>query len=128
MKTATKAGIGLLTAAVCAALLPRLIAGGAPPPREVRLVIRDMAFHLGDEPAANPILRLRAGERVRLVVENRDPGMSHDFTVGAWRIATRLLDGPGHDTIEFAVPDQPGRHEYACTPHSALMRGAIVVE
>jgi len=128
MKAATKTGIVLVTAAVCAALLPRLIAGGPPPPREVRLVIRDMAFHLGDEPAANPVLRFRAGERVRLVVENRDPGMSHDFTVRAWRVATRLLDAPGHDVVELAVPDRPGRYEYACTPHSLLMRGAILVE
>ena len=41
--------------------------------------------------AANPTLRLRAGETVRLVLRNEDRGMKHDFTVPAWNAATPLI-------------------------------------
>lgn len=96
---------------------------------EVVLVVRDMEFFQdGAFGAPNPPLRLKAGARVRLVLRNEDPGMTHNFAVPAWGVATRNLESGQTASVEFAVPSWNGPHAYECTPHARLMRGAIEVE
>jgi plastocyanin len=98
------------------------------PPREVVLVVRDMTFYAdGRFDAANPALKLRAGERVRLVLRNEDPGMRHNFSVPAWDVATRELNGEGATSVDFVVPRTRGTHEYVCSPHALMMRGVIEI-
>ena len=95
---------------------------------EVVLVARDMAFYRdGDFTRPNPPLRFDAGTRVRLVLRNEEPGMTHNFAVPAWDVYTRELTGKGTTRVEFAVPDKKGRQAYECTPHSVLMRGNIEI-
>jgi plastocyanin len=127
--------IALIAAAAfgCAALLPIVAASrpssGDPEPREVRIVAREMAFFIDGQATANPTLRFRAGERVRLVLRNEDAGMSHDFAIGAWKIGTNALKGKGEETaVEFRVPEARGATPYQCTPHAQMMRGTIQVE
>jgi plastocyanin len=101
----------------------------AAPPRAIRLVVRDMAFHVEGEEGRNPVLRLRAGERVRLVIRNEDPGMSHDFAIEPWKVATARVEGDGEEaSVTFRVPDRRGSETYTCTPHSRMMRGTILIE
>ena len=95
--------------------------------REIVLVARNMAFYLEGDPTPNPTLRLHAGERVRLVLRNADPGMTHNFAVAEWGIASGDLHGEGFSHLEFLVPTVPGPRAYECTPHAAMMRGTIDV-
>jgi plastocyanin len=128
--------IALIAAAAvgCAALLPivaasRPAADGDPDPREIRIVAREMAFFIDGGGAANPTVRVRAGERVRIVLRNEDAGMTHDFAIGAWKVGTKALTAKGEETaVEFRVPESRGTTPYQCTPHAQMMRGSIQVE
>jgi plastocyanin len=95
--------------------------------REIHLVVRDMTFYVDGAGEANPTLYARAGERVRLILQNTDVGMSHDFVIRSWSVKTRLLKGKGEDRIEFTVPDTRGAHVYTCSPHAQMMGGTLVV-
>lgn len=111
------------------ALLP--LRAGTPddkPPRELVLVVRDMAFYLDGEGQENPTLRFKPGEEIRLLLKNEEPGVAHDFAVREWDVATRRLQGLGSDTLTFRVPNRAGRYGYLCNPHASMMRGIIEVE
>ena len=121
--------------ALAAALVVGALAFGAialsargPGPREIRIVARDMTFYLEGQTDPNPTLRLRAGESVRLVLRNDDPGMTHDFTIPDWKAATRRIESGEQAIVTFRVPDAPSSQTYRCRPHSAIMRGTILVE
>jgi FtsP/CotA-like multicopper oxidase with cupredoxin domain len=96
--------------------------------RDIRIVVRNMTFYLEGSSEANPTLRLRAGERVRLVLRNEDRGMLHDFTVPAWSAATPLIQGPLETEVAITAPARGASTTYACTPHGQMMRGTIIVE
>jgi FtsP/CotA-like multicopper oxidase with cupredoxin domain len=96
-------------------------------PRELHLVVRGMSYYIDGERTPNPTLYVRRGERIRLVLNNSDAGMTHDFTIEAMNVHTRLLKGTGEDAVEFIAPRVRGSHTYRCTPHSAMMNGTIVV-
>jgi plastocyanin len=124
-----------LAKALAAAVMVGALVSGAialsargPGPREIRIVARDMTFYLEGQTDPNPTLRLRAGESVRLVLRNDDPGMSHDFAIPDWKAATKRIDGGEQVAITFRVPGQPSSQTYRCRPHSAIMRGTILVE
>lgn len=117
----------------CAALLPPVAASRPatrdPGPREIRIVARDMAFFVAGDEAANPTLRFKAGERVRLVLRNEDAGLTHDFAIAAWNVGTKTLTEKGAETaVVFRVPGERGTTPYQCTPHAQMMRGSIQVE
>jgi plastocyanin len=113
---------------VAAVLLPRIVSSREDV-REVTLVVRNMTYQLEGTDTANPSLRFTAGERVRLTLRNEDAGMSHDFNIREWGVATKILEGKGSDSVVFRVPARStGNVSYTCTPHSAMMSGSIVVE
>jgi len=119
------------SALVVAAVLPRVAARvdhGEPAVHEIRLVVRDMSYHLGNGLEINPTLRVRAGERVRVILTNTEAGMAHDFVIPDWKVASRLVKGKGSETVEFTAPSSAGAYTYKCTPHAATMRGTIAVE
>ena len=118
-------GLGILAVT----LLPMLASSSADEVREIRLVVRAMNFYVEGETQPNPTLTVRAGEQVRLILKNDDPGMSHDFVVRDWDVATKILADRGQqDTITFKAPSVPGEKVYHCTPHVLLMRGTIRVQ
>jgi plastocyanin len=96
--------------------------------REIRVVVRDMNFYLDGQAGANPTLRLRAGETVRLVLRNEDEGMKHDFAIPGWKTATKKIESGEEASVTFRVPDQASSQSYTCRPHSSIMQGTILVE
>ena len=96
-------------------------------PREITLVARGMSFYLDGTDRANPVLRLTAGETVRVVLRNDDDGIAHTFEIGAWDAAVATLKGGDSGSVVIDVPNRPGRHRYACGPHAAMMNGIVEV-
>ena len=118
-------------ALIMIAVLPRVaarVSPGEPAIHEIRLVVRDMAYHSANDAEVNPTLRVRAGERVRIILTNTETGMSHDFVIPDWKVSTPVLKGKGSEAVEFTAPATIGTHDYNCTPHAATMRGTIAVE
>ncbi len=122
-----RAALVVAALACVATLAPKLSGVSSPQSRAIHLVVKDMTFYVEGDKTPNPALYARPGERLRLVLRNTEPGMSHDFTIEAWKVRTRVLKGVGEDTIEFTVPQTRGAHAYHCTPHAAMMHGTIVV-
>ena len=87
-----------------------------------------MTFTSPDEPdMPNPLLRLRAGERVRLTLRNDAPGLMHNFEIPKWGIKTEQIRGGRSTTVTFTVPDTQVPAEYFCRPHASMMHGVIEV-
>ena len=84
---------GLLLLAVMTVTLWAFTGHGAAPAREITLHARGMAFYLPGSNAANPTLRVIAGESVRVTVVNDDPGVKHDLEVA--KLGTLILHPPG---------------------------------
>lgn len=122
------AGIVIGVAALAATLLPMLASTAAGPPREIRLVIRDMAFYVDGQMEPNPTLSFHAGERVRLRVRSEDAGMNHDFAITEWQVRSDTVEGRGETAITMDVPRRATTAVYHCTPHAGRMRGTIRVE
>lgn len=95
--------------------------------REIALVGREMSFYEAGRPEANPTLRVAAGERVRLVLRNETPGIVHDLAIDGLPVAVGPLQPGETGSVEFRAPEEPGRYEYYCRPHSLMMRGVLEV-
>jgi len=97
------------------------------PLREVRLEARGMAFYLEGGEAPNPVLETVAGERLRLVLTNRDRGFDHDLRLPGLGKATGLLAEGASATLTVRVPETAGDVRYDCSLHAAMMTGVIRV-
>jgi plastocyanin len=128
MRRYMRLAVVVVIAAVGAILLPRIVSSREAV-RDVTVVVRNMTYYVDGEDTPNPQLRFTAGEQVRLTLRNEDQGMTHDFSVKSWGVATRVLDGKGQDSVTFRVPrGSNGSTSYTCTPHSAMMSGTIVID
>lgn len=123
----TVAGGAVVLGAGLIALLP-LLAGAPDASRTIVLVARDMAFHTTGDPAANPVVRVKRGERVRIELRNEESGITHDFRVPALAFAIPAIHGAGSAGRVLQAPDGPGSYEYVCTPHERMMKGLFLVE
>ena len=121
--------VKLIGTAVAVLLLGAfVVALTRPAPREITLVVRGMAFYLDDGDALpNPTIRLKAGERVRIVLRNEERGIRHDFAVPAMGAALDPIGWNESADVSFTVPDTPGSYDYWCRPHMLMMRGKIIV-
>jgi plastocyanin len=112
-------------------LIACLFAGCTPPAaaiHEVVLVARGMTFVLEGQPdAPNPVIPLRAGQTVHVVLRNEAPGLLHDFAIPAWKVQTEQIRAGQSTDVTFRVPETTGRVEYHCRPHAQLMNGFIDV-
>jgi plastocyanin len=114
--------------AACATVLVASGCTHPDPTREITLVARGMSFALLEAPdEANPTIRLRAGERIRLVLRNEAPGLLHDLEIPDWNVRLEQIRAGQTSDLTFVVPAQAGTHEYRCRPHSTLMRGVVEV-
>lgn len=124
---AVAAFLGAAFALVAAAGLGLRSGGSGGDVREIRLEARGMAFYLPGDERPNPTLRVAPGERVRLVLENRDPGMRHDLALPVLDRATTVLESGRTASVVIRAPERPGSHEYLCSLHPVLMRGVLRV-
>jgi plastocyanin len=97
-------------------------------PRIISLEARGMAFYIADTAERNPVLRVRAGEEVRIVFSNRDRGLAHDFVIPSLNVGISTINSEGQDEVVFRAPTTAGRYQYVCRPHAAMMNGFIEVE
>ena len=96
--------------------------------QQVTLVARGMRFVLEDGPKTpNPVIPLRAGSRVRLVLKNEAPGLLHDVEIPALHVHLDQIRAGEQTAVTFTVPDVPGRHAYRCRPHAEMMHGVVEV-
>ena len=109
------------------AFLWPVAAGPFTSPRKLTLVTRDMAFYLDGLNIPNPVLTMHPGETVHVMLRNEDVGFKHNFEVPAWNQAIQTPKKNSFESILIEVPGLPGRYEYICGPHSALMHGFIEV-
>ena len=124
-KVPGKVVAALVVTMVVGALLPVLTNA---PAREITLVARDMAFYLdGDFEHPNPVIEVKAGENVRVVLHNDDRGMTHDFALPAAGAHMALVDWQEQAQVTFEVPATPGSYEYVCMPHRLMMKGILKV-
>lgn len=108
-------------------LVPFLAGGTKPAERELVLVARDMSFHLADQAPDNPVIRVVQGQNLRLVLRNEDEGITHDLAVLEWGVGVHALRSGSTGVLSVRVPDEPGRVEYICQRHGALMKGTIEI-
>jgi plastocyanin len=117
-------GSVLVTLSVLAALLlvtDPFSGASTPPPREIVLEARDLAFG-----ASNPTLEARPGERLRLVVRNTDPGILHSVSLPG--LATGIHHIPwGEEVVLDVTMLEAGTFEYVCPQHAPKMKGKIVI-
>jgi plastocyanin len=118
--------IAVMAVAILLATLPPALSNT--PSREITLVVREMAFYLENDPTTpNPTLAVSAGERVRIVLQNQDRGLTHDFAVPSLAAALDPIRWGESSEVVFDVPTTPGTYEYMCRPHQLMMRGTIRV-
>lgn len=98
-------------------------------PREINLIARGMSFYLANsiDGDMNPTIRLKAGEQFRITLHNQDLGMKHTFVVRVWDLVVTPTERDGIGSVLLRAPERPGRYNYVCLPHSALMSGFIEV-
>ncbi len=130
MGLATLVAIALAIVAAVAGALPGRDAGSGRDTgsgRELVLVARGMAFYLPGSNQPNPTLRVAPGERIRVRLVNDEAGVLHDVAVDALDFSVPAFRERGERSAWLTAPAQPGRHEYVCTFHRAMMRGELEV-
>ena len=126
-RVSSKTIAALAALMVLVALLPAMSSQSVQQ-EQVTLVARGMAFYLeGDAHHPNPTVEVRAGEHLRIVLRNQDPGMTHDFAVPVLDAAMRPIQWNESADVVIDVPTTPGTYEYICRPHRLMMRGTIRV-
>jgi plastocyanin len=114
-------------AIVVATSLAVTLSSGADAAREIVLEVRGMAFYMDGAGAANPVVRARPGELLRVTVRNSDAGLVHDFAVADLGVVLRPVQGGATGSVVFRAPREGGTYLYVCQPHAQMMRGRLEV-
>jgi plastocyanin len=103
------------------------LSSGADAAREIVLEVRGMAFYMDGAGTANPVVRARPGELLRVTVRNSDAGLVHDFAVADLGVVLRPVQGGATGSVVFRAPREEGSYLYVCQPHAQMMRGRLEV-
>lgn len=114
------AGAAAALLALALGIWPALPQQSVAPAREVSLVAQDGRFD-------RALIEVRAGERVRLTIANRESSaVSHDFAIAALGVKSPVVEPGQVVTITFTAK-QPGSYVFGCTIHPRLMDGKLIV-
>jgi len=92
----------------------------------VDLVARDMSFD-------KDIITVPAGSEVYINFDNRDEGISHNFSLYSSPDAQTALfvgetiRGPARTTYRFPAGGRPGNYYFQCDNHPVMMNGVFEV-
>jgi plastocyanin len=114
-------------AVVVATSLAVTLSSGADAAREIVLEVRGMTFYMDGAGAANPVLRARPGELLRVTMRNSDAGFVHDFAVADLGVFLRPVQAGAARSVVFRAPREEGTYLYVCQPHAQMMRGRLEV-
>jgi plastocyanin len=114
-------------AVVVATSLAVTLSSGADAAREIVLEVRGMTFYMDGAGAANPVLRARPGELLRVTMRNSDAGFVHDFAVADLGVFLRPVQAGAARSVVFRAPREGGTYLYVCQPHAQMMRGRLEV-
>jgi plastocyanin len=114
-------------AVVVATSVAVTLSSGADAAREIVLEVRGMAFYMDGAGTANPVVRARPGELLRVTVRNSDAGLVHDFAVADLGVVLRPVQGGATGSVVFRAPREEGSYLYVCQPHAQMMRGRLEV-
>jgi plastocyanin len=73
----------------------------------------------------HPSFAVRAGERLRVRVDNQDQFL-HSFTFSKARVNLDVWEGTA-ESVTFEAPDAPGRYQFYCRYRRIGMAGTLVV-
>jgi plastocyanin len=96
-------------------------------PREIVLVVRNMAFYLEGSEEPNPTIVLKASEHVRITVKNQESGITHALSIVPFRASIDRIEPGSTRGMQFQAPGKPGRYEYVCPPHAQMMKGVLLI-
>lgn len=91
------------------------------------LIAEDMAFDKGT-------ITVPASAKVKIVFENRDTGIPHNFALYEDETAVKnlfkgkVITGPAKIEYEFTAPSTPGSYFFRCDIHPKMMTGSFIVE
>ncbi|HXE79737.1 MAG TPA: hypothetical protein VNK41_03230 [Vicinamibacterales bacterium] len=126
-RTLLVVALSILVAAalgVAATLAVRL----EPPPRDIVLTARGMAFYLEGDDTPNPAIRVREGEYVRFILRNEAPGFYHDLAIPDLHAAVDPVPAGESRAFVVRIPRLAGPIKYHCRPHGQMMSGLILPE
>jgi len=69
---------------------------------------------------------IKRGEKVVIVIRNRDEGRNHNFSIKALGLETTVLQPEEMGIIEFS-PATSGKYNFLCTLHATKMTGILEV-
>jgi plastocyanin len=122
---ATEAASPTRTSSPTSAVSPTEDAGGAEV--ELELAAENIAYDLSE-------LSAPAGASVRLVFDNDDEGIPHNFSLYESAesedplFAGDVITGVDSVNYEFPAPAEPGTYHFHCDIHPTQMTGDFIVE
>ena len=98
---------------------------------EITIVAKDMVFVIESPESsqqANPIITVKAGQKITIILRNDDPGMQHDLVIQGMDVQVEAVSCGETTRLTFIAPREPGAYVYLCSFHPRSMRGLFIVE
>lgn len=93
--------------------------------RKIVLTAEGSTFLYQDQ--TNPTIRVKRGDRIKIIFRNRDPGVLHAISIPDLDVSRKDVPWKNQVTFEF-TPTSIGKYTYKCSHHLPMMKGTIVVE
>lgn len=94
----------------------------------IDLVAQNVAFNM-------KTITVKAGASITINFNNKDSGVSHNFSLYTDSSATptalfqgKIIIGPATTTYTFIAPSTPGTYFFRCDIHPTMMTGSFIVQ
>ncbi len=99
--------------------------------REITIVAKNMVFSVQSSESAgeaNPIISVKTGQKITIILRNDDAGMQHDLVIEGLDSRLEAVSCGETTRLTFTAPREPGEYVYLCSFHPTRMRGVFIVE